>query len=549
MLVGLLATTIVPVRAAESTTGILTGTVLSAVGTPIAGARVVAAAPSGRYETTTDARGRFSLLGVTPDTYALSVEHRDYQSAVRPENTVLPGETTVVAFRLASTLHTIGQVRAVTSAFGVGMPADTFTVSGTRRAGARADDVQRGARELHRRDRAGRDRRRARHRPRPVRERDPARRKDQRRGVRLRLRADAAGTDRRARRERHRRAAAHDRHRVDDRHARPATQARERQRARGRRRTRSPPIGTYPAPHDARARRRHRRGSSTSPTFETARRDAGSALALRAREHGRRTRSSRTATAVVLSQRSGDVRARAAGPRPVLDREQRALSRTPKDDLSVLALVGQANVRSVRLPVSGRDRRRVRRTDANGNVVPYPGIANQNAAVTFASRDSRDVRHPQSRVVAYRARTRSRACSSTSRSTRRGRRPVLGRERLSGRRRSRSSQRQGGRETGLDYDGDGRLRRAPSALRRASTGSTRRSSIRSSRPPTNSSPRVRRSTRTSPTSATRGASTNRLELMGSARRRDAHFKPSDGSAYDVGALDPHAGVTYRLGDR
>ncbi len=41
---------------------------------------------------------------------------------------------------------------------------------------------------------------------------------------------------------------------------------------------------------------------------------------------------------------------------------------------------------------------------------------------------------------------------------------------------------------------------------------------------------------------------NRLELMGAARAMHAHFKPSDGFAYDVGALDPHVGASYRLGN-
>jgi len=36
--------------------------------------------------------------------------------------------------------------------------------------------------------------------------------------------------------------------------------------------------------------------------------------------------------------------------------------------------------------------------------------------------------------------------------------------------------------------------------------------------------------------------------MGAARATHAHFKPSDGFAYDVGALDPHVGASYRLGN-
>ncbi len=40
---------------------------------------------------------------------------------------------------------------------------------------------------------------------------------------------------------------------------------------------------------------------------------------------------------------------------------------------------------------------------------------------------------------------------------------------------------------------------------------------------------------------------NRLEFMGTARASHAHFKPSDGFAYDTAAIDPHLGISYRVG--
>ena len=40
---------------------------------------------------------------------------------------------------------------------------------------------------------------------------------------------------------------------------------------------------------------------------------------------------------------------------------------------------------------------------------------------------------------------------------------------------------------------------------------------------------------------------DRLQVMGAARYTNANFLPSSGTAYSTGAIDPHAGVSYRLG--
>ena len=60
----LTAAAIGPASGAESTTGTIVGTVLDTNGVPVAGATVAAASPSGRYQTTADAHGRFVILGV-----------------------------------------------------------------------------------------------------------------------------------------------------------------------------------------------------------------------------------------------------------------------------------------------------------------------------------------------------------------------------------------------------------------------------------------------------------------------------------------------------
>jgi hypothetical protein len=116
--------------AAESTSGAILGSVVTATGKPIAGAHVLAQSPSGRYAATTDSTGRYSLLNVSPDTYTVSSDAPGYASAIRDGVTVLAGQTQAVAFTMRETLKTIASVRSTAQAFAVGSTADTFTVTG-----------------------------------------------------------------------------------------------------------------------------------------------------------------------------------------------------------------------------------------------------------------------------------------------------------------------------------------------------------------------------------------------------------------------------------
>jgi hypothetical protein len=124
-----------PALAAESTTGAIYGFVSDQSGAPLANVAIAAASPSGSYSTKTDARGRFSILGVVPDAYAVSAELRGFESVSKSDVQVLAGEREEVTFTLATALRTIGRVTAGSSAFTVGSASDTFTVSG---AAARA---------------------------------------------------------------------------------------------------------------------------------------------------------------------------------------------------------------------------------------------------------------------------------------------------------------------------------------------------------------------------------------------------------------------------
>ena len=119
-----------PTFGAEATTGFIVGTVTNAADAPIPAVAVSATSPSGRYTATTDGRGRFTILGVVPDTYVVTAELGGYESAVRRDLTVLSGQEARASFRLERALKTIGVVRSSSKAFGVGSTTDSFTVSG-----------------------------------------------------------------------------------------------------------------------------------------------------------------------------------------------------------------------------------------------------------------------------------------------------------------------------------------------------------------------------------------------------------------------------------
>ncbi len=124
--------------AAEATTGQIVGTVIAQRdGRPINGAQIAAASASGRYRAVSDSRGRFTILGVTPDTYVISVDAYGYEQTAERGVTVLAGGVVQISFRLAVTLKVIGSVRSTSRAFAIGSTSDTFAVTGAQ---ARADE-------------------------------------------------------------------------------------------------------------------------------------------------------------------------------------------------------------------------------------------------------------------------------------------------------------------------------------------------------------------------------------------------------------------------
>jgi hypothetical protein len=98
--------------AAEATTGSIVGRVLSHENAPIAGARIAAGSPSGRYTGISDGAGHFVILGVVPDTYVVSVQATGYDAQAVQGVAVLPQGEVTLTFHLEIAPETIARVTA-----------------------------------------------------------------------------------------------------------------------------------------------------------------------------------------------------------------------------------------------------------------------------------------------------------------------------------------------------------------------------------------------------------------------------------------------------
>ncbi|HVN69013.1 MAG TPA: TonB-dependent receptor [Candidatus Binatia bacterium] len=120
--------------ALAETAGIVSGTVTDeTTKAAIAGAAVVAKAPSATYKTVTDAQGRFRFLSVLPDTYSISITATGYLP-YSTDIVVLNGSQQTVNVPLSKKLKTIASTKARSSgsAFQRGMTIDTYTVTGSQ---------------------------------------------------------------------------------------------------------------------------------------------------------------------------------------------------------------------------------------------------------------------------------------------------------------------------------------------------------------------------------------------------------------------------------
>src|SRR5476649_313272 len=101
------------VRAMASTVGVLSGTISATGHKPVDHATITAKSPSGSYKAFTDHRGFFSMTGVQPDTYTVSVTVPGYQTTSVTGVTVSPGQTTPFSVTLSVTTQTSAMARRV----------------------------------------------------------------------------------------------------------------------------------------------------------------------------------------------------------------------------------------------------------------------------------------------------------------------------------------------------------------------------------------------------------------------------------------------------
>ncbi|MBV8163194.1 MAG: TonB-dependent receptor [Candidatus Eremiobacteraeota bacterium] len=118
--------------AGAATTGQLQGTVTDAqTHQPIEGAKVTAVAPTGTYHSTSNAKGVFTIAGVTPDTYVITVTAEGYVTVNIPGITVTPDETSQVPVTLAHTVKSLAtvRVRSTSSAFQPSQTVDRYNIN------------------------------------------------------------------------------------------------------------------------------------------------------------------------------------------------------------------------------------------------------------------------------------------------------------------------------------------------------------------------------------------------------------------------------------
>lgn len=130
LVISLMTSLAVPTLA-DTTTGNISGTV-TANGQPVANVSVTAVAPAGRATSRTDAKGFFSLVGLSPDTYSVIFTAPTYGDVTVNGVTVNATQTTSVNQVLQTRLKSIGSTtsRATgVSAFQPQQPTDTYSIN------------------------------------------------------------------------------------------------------------------------------------------------------------------------------------------------------------------------------------------------------------------------------------------------------------------------------------------------------------------------------------------------------------------------------------
>lgn len=142
-LTALVATLACGDRVLAGTTGSISGTVTDGqTGAPIAGVAVSATSPSAVQASTTDAKGFYTMQGLTPDTYTVTFSKEGYETATAQGVTVIQDQTASASQAMRAATKVLGTV-AVRSAGNLvqpNQPADVYTISGSQLSAATGGD-------------------------------------------------------------------------------------------------------------------------------------------------------------------------------------------------------------------------------------------------------------------------------------------------------------------------------------------------------------------------------------------------------------------------
>src|SRR4029077_5019346 len=124
---------IVHTTAFAGTTGVVSGTVtIASSGAPLAEVQVSVASPAGSYRSTTNAKGFYSIFGVSADTYTLTFSANGYDTQTVQGVNVFADQSASVDAAMRATTKTLGKevVRGVSGgAFQPKQTVDTYTVT------------------------------------------------------------------------------------------------------------------------------------------------------------------------------------------------------------------------------------------------------------------------------------------------------------------------------------------------------------------------------------------------------------------------------------
>ncbi len=123
-----------------ATLGSIAGSVVDVDGRPLAGAAIVATSPSARYSARSDPRGRFTLLGIAPDQYTVTVSATNFRALVA-HVPVYPDERATLTARLEPEIRTLSTTIVRASKLGVEQSGNQYAIVGTEAAAQRGVSV------------------------------------------------------------------------------------------------------------------------------------------------------------------------------------------------------------------------------------------------------------------------------------------------------------------------------------------------------------------------------------------------------------------------